>query len=182
MCQSVPPGRAGFRGVGMAPGLHRQLAMRATTVLAAVVMGSCGGGPAALPDAGSASICGELPADCEGRCTTMTASFDFSDCCDSLTCNCNPASEAWELQYCDPQPPPDAAVDGGADAASDADPLAPDAGWACGDPPPECAGRCLTQVDNFQYENCCDSVTCNCDPSTLAWEAIFCDPPLDAGL
>ncbi len=119
----------------------------------AAVLTACGGEKGTPRD-----ICGAAPAQCEGYCTVTTNSFDEGDCCDSITCACNPDTEAWSVHFCD----------------------APvyDAMPACGDPPEECAGYCTTSVENFGYDDCCDSITCNCPPSTGAWEVHFCDPPL----
>jgi hypothetical protein len=68
--------------------------------------------------------CGPPSAACAARnCTTQVEHFDYEDCCDSLTCNCNPRTKEWEPIFCDPPPPPDA---GAADATFDATPV-PDA-------------------------------------------------------
>lgn len=50
----------------------------------------------------------------------------------------------------------------------------------CGTPPQQCAGRCTISVENVGLDDCCDSITCNCKPSTMEWEVIFCEPPFDA--
>ena len=53
----------------------------------------------------------------------------------------------------------------------------------CGEPPPPCGSKCQTQVEDFGMEDCCDSLTCNCRPSTRTWEQHVCDPgDLDAGV
>lgn len=58
-----------------------------------------------------------------------------------------------------------------------------DAGaYACGPPADRCLGRlCITEIDGFSYDDCCDSEVCNCNPRTKQWETQFCDPPLALG-
>ena len=61
------------------------------------------------PDASSAELCGPVPSSCIGRCQTQSEQVQ---CCDSITCNCNPRMKKWEVVACDPPPPP---PDGGRD-------------------------------------------------------------------
>jgi hypothetical protein len=49
--------------------------------------------------------------------------------------------------------------------------------YACGEPPPGCLGRlCILEQETVGLDDCCDSMFCNCKPSTLEWEVVFCEP------
>jgi hypothetical protein len=107
----------------------------------------------------SGSICGEAPLGCSNGCEISVEVFDDGeDCCDTTVCNCVPSTQTWEVHSCDFE----------ADT---------DAGSPCGAPPAECVVGCLIEVESFDYEDCCDSTTCNCRPSTHEWEVSYCDPP-----
>jgi hypothetical protein len=78
---------------------------------------------------------------------------------------------------------PSVDADAGAGGEHDGAP-GPPPEYVCGELPPGCASRlCITQVEHFGFEDCCDSTVCNCNPSTEAWETWYCDAPRpDAGV
>lgn len=52
-------------------------------------------------DAAAAEVCGEPPGVCATHCISPLPVNGIEDCCDSVTCYCNPASNGWEVHYCD---------------------------------------------------------------------------------
>src|SRR6185436_17886160 len=84
--------------------------------------------------------CGPVPIQCGAHCVTYE---EVLTCCDSLTCNCAPGADSWEVVWCDEPPHAD-----------------------CGPVPGTCVGHCQISTPDFELSDCCDSTTCNCNPST----------------
>src|SRR5689334_4859674 len=75
--------------------------------------------------------CGPVPIECGPHCITYE---DVLTCCDSLTCNCAPGADSWEVVWCDPDPD----IDGGVD---------------CGPAPATC--DCEISTPDFELSDCC---------------------------